>query len=73
MKANIHHTTSEDVERMKEYQMNRLKMLETMEKESMRNQSTRSSKVMKLMSFPEFLNSIAPYMDEVKSNAEETE
>ena len=72
MKANIHHTTSEDVERMKDYQMNRLKMLETMEKESMGNQSTRS-KLMKLMSFPEFLNSIAPYMDEVKSNAEETE
>lgn len=69
MKANIHHTTSEDVERMKEYQMNRLKMLE---KESIGNQSTRS-KLMKLMSFPEFLNSIAPYMDEVKSNAEETE
>jgi hypothetical protein len=69
MKANIHRTTSEDVERMKEYQMNRLKMLE---KESIGNQSNRS-KLMKLMSFPEFLNSIAPYMDEVKSNAEETE
>ena len=69
MKANIHHTTSADVERMKEYQMNRLKMLE---KERMLNQSN-CSKLIKLMSFPWFLNNIAPYIDEVKSSATEEE
>jgi hypothetical protein len=58
---------------MKEYQMNRLKMLEKMEGMQTENALSRKNKMIKLMSFPEFLNNIAPYIDEVKSNAEETE
>ena len=73
MKANIHHTTSEDVERMKDYQLNRMRMLEKMETTESKNRLSRNISVMKLMSFPEFLNNIAPYIDEVKSNATEEE
>lgn len=69
MKSNIHHTTSKDVERMKDYQRNRLQRLREMADERPKD---RTNKLNQLMSFPEFLNSVAPYMDGlVSSDAEE--
>lgn len=69
MKANLHHTTSEDVERMKDYQRNRLQRLREMTDDRPKD---RTNKLNQFMSFPEFLNSVAPYMDGlVSSDAEE--
>ena len=69
MKSNIHHTTSEDVERMKDYQRNRLQRLQEMADERPKD---RTNRLKQFMSFPEFLNSVSPYLDElVSSNASE--
>ena len=71
MKSNIHHTTSSDVERMKDYQRNRLQRLREMADERPKD---RTNKLNQLMSFPEFLNSVSPYIDRmVSSDAEEEE
>jgi len=71
MKANLHHTTSEDVERMKDYQRNRLQRLREMADDRPKD---RTNKMIQLMSFPEFLNSVSPYIDRmVSSNASEEE
>lgn len=71
MKANLHHTTSEDVERMKDYQRNRLQRLREMADDRPKD---RTNKMIQLMSFPEFLNSVSPYIDRmVSSNASEKE
>lgn len=70
MKANIHHTTAEDVERMKEYNHNRLQKLRELADDRPKD---RTNRLNQLMSFPEFLNAISPYMEEVTSNATEEE
>lgn len=54
MKSNIHHTTAADVERMKEYQLNRHRKLKEMEKERKKNLNN----VRKLMDFPAIVSSI---------------
>lgn len=69
MKSNIHHITSKDVERMRDYQRNRLQRLREMTDERPKD---RTNKLNQLMSFPEFLNSVSPYLDRlVSSNVEE--
>ena len=69
MKSNIRHTTSKDVERMRDYQRNRLQRLREMADERPKD---RTNRLKQSMSFPEFLNSVSPYLDElVSSNASE--
>ena len=69
MKSNIHHITSEDVARISDYQRNRLQRLREMADERPKD---RTNKLNQFMSFPEFLNSVSPYLDKlVSSNASE--
>ena len=69
MKSNIHHTTSEDVERISDYQRDRLQRLREMADERPKD---RTNRLNQFMSFPEFLNSVSPYLDKlVSSNASE--
>lgn len=65
MKSNIHHTTSEDVERISDYQRNRLQRLREMADERPKD---RTNRLNQFMSFPEFLNSVSPYLDKLVSN-----
>ena len=70
MKSNIHHTTSKDVEHMNDYQRNRLQRLREMADERPKD---RTNKLNQFMSFPEFLNSVSPYLDELVSSDAEKE
>lgn len=54
MKSNIHHTTAEDIERMREYQLNRHRKLKELDAERKKNLNN----VRKLMDFPAMINSI---------------
>ena len=65
MKSNIHHTTSEDVARISDYQRNRLQRLREMADERPKD---RTNRLKQFMSFPEFLNSVSPYLDKLVSN-----
>lgn len=69
MKANLHHTTSEDVERMKEYQMNRHRKIKEMDAERKKN----FNNIGKLLDFPVILNTISSYNGGVIDDAEEEE
>lgn len=65
MKSNIHHTTSEDVARISDYQRNRLQRLREMADERPKD---RTNRLNQFMSFPEFLNSVSPYLDKLVSS-----